>query len=136
MSEPAPLDDPLTASRYGRFPCDLVQEVVRGVEGLGSDATPTDVGDEVRKRLDRIQRAWNAVSDCALTGPGGRLLRCRPGEDAAGLDADDPQQAVMGGDCERLAEASTTSGSAGRATPATNTAGGTSGILTQGRRTR
>jgi hypothetical protein len=67
MSEPAPLDDLLTASGPTRFPCDLVQEIVRGVEDLGSGVTPADVGDEVRRRLDRLQRAWNAVRDSSLT---------------------------------------------------------------------
>ena len=61
MSEPAPLDDLVTDGRSSRLPCDLVQEIVRGVEDLGSGAKPADVGDEVRRGLDRIQRAWNAV---------------------------------------------------------------------------
>jgi hypothetical protein len=67
MSEPAPLDDLLPASRPSRFPCDLVQEIIRGVEDLGSGATPADVGDEVRRRLERLQRAWNAVRDSPPT---------------------------------------------------------------------
>jgi hypothetical protein len=67
MSQPAPLDDLLTASRPTRFSCDLVQEIVRGVEDLGCGATPADVSDEVRRRLDRLQRAWNAVRDSPLT---------------------------------------------------------------------
>jgi hypothetical protein len=63
MAESAPLDDLLTGSRSSRFPCDLIQEIVRGVEDLGSGARPAEVGDEVRRRLNRIRRAWNAVRD-------------------------------------------------------------------------
>jgi hypothetical protein len=66
MSEPVPLDDLLTASRSSRLPCDLVQEIVRGVLDLGSGATPAEVGAEVRLRLDRLERARNAVMDSRL----------------------------------------------------------------------
>ena len=67
MSEPAPLDDLPTAGGLPRFPCDLVQEIVRGVQDVRSDAAPADVGTEVRLRLDRLQRAWNAVTDGRLS---------------------------------------------------------------------
>jgi len=70
MSEPAPLDDLPTAGGSPRFPCDLVQAIVRGIHDLGPDVPPEDVGDEVRLHLDRLQRAWNAqgpsLTDLAL----------------------------------------------------------------------
>lgn len=60
MDAPAPFDRPVTACvRHGQ-PCDLVHEIGRGVRGQFPEATPAEVAHEVRLRLDRLRRAWQA----------------------------------------------------------------------------
>jgi hypothetical protein len=61
MAEPAPLNNLVTASIPSGQPCDLVQEFVRGVQHQFPNATPAEVADEARLRLDRLQRAWQAT---------------------------------------------------------------------------
>jgi hypothetical protein len=63
MPEPAPLSNSVTASILNGQPCDLVHELVRGVQGQFPNATPAEVADEVRLRLDRLQRAWQAIRE-------------------------------------------------------------------------
>jgi hypothetical protein len=61
MAKPAPLDNSVTISTRNGQPGDLAQEIIRGVQGQFPDATPAEVADEVRLRLDRLQRAWKAI---------------------------------------------------------------------------
>jgi hypothetical protein len=63
MAKPAPLDNPVTASTLNGQPCDLVKEIDRGVRGQFPDATPAEVADEVRVRLDRLQRPWQGTRE-------------------------------------------------------------------------
>jgi hypothetical protein len=51
----------MTASILNSQPCDLLQDLVRGVQGQFPDATPAEVTREVHLRLDRLQRAWRAA---------------------------------------------------------------------------
>jgi len=61
MAESAPLDNSVTASILNGQPYDLVQEIYRGVRDQFPGATPAEVADEVRLRLDRLERAWQAT---------------------------------------------------------------------------
>jgi hypothetical protein len=60
VSQPFPLDDTVS-NGFSNPSCELIQEVVRGVQDQGSAASPAEVADEVRLRLDRLQRAWKAA---------------------------------------------------------------------------
>jgi hypothetical protein len=56
MSQTSALDD-LMSSRSSIFSCELIQEIVQGVQDEGFVRTPAEVDEEVRLRLDRLQRA-------------------------------------------------------------------------------
>jgi hypothetical protein len=74
MAEPAPLDNSVKAGMLNGQPCNLVQEIVRGVRGQFPEATPVEVADEVRLRLDRFQRQaikeqWTGDGDLVREPP-------------------------------------------------------------------
>jgi hypothetical protein len=60
VSQPFPLDDTVTHGS-GDPSYELVQEILRSVQDQGSGASPTEVAEEVRLRLDRLRRAWQAA---------------------------------------------------------------------------
>jgi hypothetical protein len=60
MSRPSALDN-LMSSSSSSLSCELVQEIVQGVQDEGFVRTPAEVDEEVRLRLDRLQRAWETA---------------------------------------------------------------------------
>jgi hypothetical protein len=56
MSRPSALDDVMSSSS-STMSWELVQEITQGVQDERLTRTPAEVAEEVRLRLDRLQRA-------------------------------------------------------------------------------
>lgn len=54
----SPLDI-VTTSRSSDLTRDLIEEILQGVQDEGELETPSQIEGEVRRRLDRLQRAQN-----------------------------------------------------------------------------
>jgi hypothetical protein len=61
MSEPFALDDGMSSSS-STMSRELIQEIVQGVQDERLTRTPAEVAEEVRLRLDRLQRAWRIAT--------------------------------------------------------------------------
>jgi hypothetical protein len=61
MSQTSALDDIIMSSGSSILSWNVVQELAQGVQDEGLVRTPAEVADEVRLRLDRLQRAWETA---------------------------------------------------------------------------
>jgi hypothetical protein len=60
MSQP-PAHDDIMSSGSSILSWKLIQEIAQGVQDEGLARTPAEVADEVRLRLDGLQRAWETA---------------------------------------------------------------------------
>jgi len=62
MSQTSALDDIIMSSGSSILSWNVVQDrLAQGVQDEGLVRTPAEVADEVRLRLDRLQRAWETA---------------------------------------------------------------------------